>query len=107
MVSAKFLWGIVFFGGKLQIDAKNSNYDIFESALHMKSVSMSLSEVSVRIICRMSSRLVLIVDIINCFHKITLDDFSTYESQVCSILEQRFWSRQLPNFDLCKTDPHP
>ena len=39
MISAKFLWGNVFFGGKLQIDAKNSNYEIFENALYMKSVS--------------------------------------------------------------------
>ena len=32
-----------FFGGKLQIDAKNSNFEIFESALYMKSVSMPLT----------------------------------------------------------------
>ena len=43
MISAKFLWGNVFFGGKLQIDAKNSNFEIFESALYLKSVSMPLS----------------------------------------------------------------
>ena len=43
MISAKFLWGNVFFGGKLQIEAKNSNFDIFESALYLKSVSMPLS----------------------------------------------------------------
>ena len=42
MISAKFLWGNVFFGGKLQIDAKNSNFEIFESALYLKSVSMPL-----------------------------------------------------------------
>ena len=42
MISAKFLWGNVLLGGKLQIGAKNSNFDIFESALCMKSVSMPL-----------------------------------------------------------------
>ena len=42
MISAKFLWGNVFIGGKLQIDAKNSNFEIFESTLYMKSVSMPL-----------------------------------------------------------------
>ena len=40
MISDKFLWGNVFFGGKLQIDAKNS--EIFESTLYLKSVSMPL-----------------------------------------------------------------
>ena len=44
MISAKFLWGNVFFGGKLQIDAKNSNFEIFESALYLKSVSMPLKK---------------------------------------------------------------
>ena len=43
MISAKFLLGNVFFGHKLQIDAKISNFDIFENALYMKSVSMPLS----------------------------------------------------------------
>ena len=43
MISAKFLWGNDLFGGKLQIGAKNSNFEIFESALYMKSVSMPLS----------------------------------------------------------------
>ena len=33
MISAKFLWGNVLLGGKLQIGAKNSNFEIFESAL--------------------------------------------------------------------------
>ena len=42
MISAKFLWGNVLFGGKLQIGAKNSNFEIFESALYMKSLSMPL-----------------------------------------------------------------
>ena len=42
MVSAKFPWGNVLFGGKLQIGAKNSNFEIFESSLYMKSVSMPL-----------------------------------------------------------------
>ena len=42
MSSAKFLLGNVVFGEKLQIDAKISNFDIFESALYMKSVSMPL-----------------------------------------------------------------
>ena len=43
MISAKFLWGNVLLGGKLQIGAKNSNFEIFESALYMKSVSMPLA----------------------------------------------------------------
>ena len=43
MISAKFLWGNVLLGGKLQIGAKNSNFEIFESALYMKSVSMPLT----------------------------------------------------------------
>ena len=43
MIFAKFLWGNVFIGGKLQIDATNSNFEIFESALYMKSVSMPLN----------------------------------------------------------------
>ena len=42
MISAKFLWRNVFFGGKLQMDAKNSNFEIFESTLYMKTVSMPL-----------------------------------------------------------------
>ena len=48
MISAKFLWGNVLLGGKLQIGAKNSNFEIFESALYMKSVSMPL----IFIVCR-------------------------------------------------------
>ena len=44
MISAKFLWGNVLLGGKLQIGAKNSNFEIFESALYMKSVSMPLNK---------------------------------------------------------------
>ena len=43
MISAKFLWENVLLGGKLQIGAKNSNFEIFESALYMKSVSMPLT----------------------------------------------------------------
>ena len=43
MISAKFLWGNVFTGGKLQIDATNSKFEIFESAFYMKSVIMPLS----------------------------------------------------------------
>ena len=46
MISAKFLWGNVLLGRKLQIGAKNSNFEIFESALYMKSVSMPLRELS-------------------------------------------------------------
>ena len=42
MISAKFLWGNVLLGGKLHIGAKTSNFEIFESALYMKSVSMPL-----------------------------------------------------------------
>ena len=46
MISAKYLWGNALLGGKLQIGAKNSNFEIFESALYMKSVSMPLSFLS-------------------------------------------------------------
>ena len=42
MISAKFHWGNVFFGGKLQIDEQNSNFENFESILYLKSVSMPL-----------------------------------------------------------------
>ena len=49
MISAKFLWGNVLFGGKLQIGAKNSNFEIFESALYMKSVSMPLSLLTIQL----------------------------------------------------------
>ena len=34
MVSSKLLWGNVLMGGKLQIDARNSNFETFESALY-------------------------------------------------------------------------
>ena len=44
MISAKFLWGNVLLGGKLQTGAKNSNFEIFESALYMESVSMPLRQ---------------------------------------------------------------
>ena len=44
MISAQFLWGSVLLRGELQIDAKNSNSDIFESDLNMKSGSMPLME---------------------------------------------------------------
>ena len=43
MISAKFLRGDVLLEGKLQRGAKSSNFDIFESALYMKSLSMPLS----------------------------------------------------------------
>ena len=35
--------GNVLLGGKQQIDAKNSDFEIFESVLDMKSVSMTLN----------------------------------------------------------------
>ena len=43
MISAKFLWENVLLGGKLQIGAKNLNFEMFESALYMKLVSMPLT----------------------------------------------------------------
>ena len=43
MISAKFVWGNVLLYRKLQIYAKNSNFENFESALYMKSMSMPLS----------------------------------------------------------------
>ena len=33
MISVKFLWGYVLLEGRLQIDTKNSNFEIFERAL--------------------------------------------------------------------------
>ena len=42
MISAKFLWGYILLIGKLQTDAKNSNFEILQSALYKKSVSMPL-----------------------------------------------------------------
>ena len=44
MISAKFLWGNVLIRGKLQLEAKKSNFRFFEGALYMKSVSLPLSE---------------------------------------------------------------
>ena len=44
-ISAKLLLRNALLGGKLQIDAKNSNCEIFESALYMKSVSMPLTKI--------------------------------------------------------------
>ena len=41
-ISAKFLWGNALFGGKLQMGEENSNFENFESALNMQSVSMPL-----------------------------------------------------------------
>ena len=43
MISAKFLWGNVFFGEKLQLDPKISNFEFFESALYMKLVNIPLT----------------------------------------------------------------
>ena len=43
MISTKFLRGNVLLAGKFQIEAKDSNFEIFESALYMKSVSIPLS----------------------------------------------------------------
>ena len=39
MISAQFLWGNVFLGGKQQMDAKNSNFEIFESACPLYEIS--------------------------------------------------------------------
>ena len=44
MICANFLLENVFFGGKLQLDVKNLNFEIFESALYLKSVSMPLTK---------------------------------------------------------------
>ena len=43
MIWAWFIWENVLLRGALQIDAINSNFESFESALYMKSVSMPLS----------------------------------------------------------------
>ena len=42
MISAKFHWRNVLLRGELQIDPLNSNFENFESALDMKSVSIPL-----------------------------------------------------------------
>ena len=42
MVSAKYVWGNVLLDRKLQTYAKYSNFEHFESALYVKSVSMPL-----------------------------------------------------------------
>ena len=42
MISAEFVWGNVPLDGKLQIYAKNSNFENVESSLYMKSVSIPL-----------------------------------------------------------------
>ena len=42
MISAQFLWGNVFLREELQTDAKKSNFEIFESAIYLKSGSMPL-----------------------------------------------------------------
>ena len=34
MISAQFLWGNVLLRGELQIDATNSNFEDFESAIY-------------------------------------------------------------------------
>ena len=43
MISAQFLWGNVLLGRKLQIDATNLNFEIFESVLYMKSGCIPLT----------------------------------------------------------------
>ena len=43
MISAKFLWWNELLGEELQIDAKNSNFEFYESALYMKSESIPLT----------------------------------------------------------------
>ena len=42
MSSAKFLWGNVLLGGELQMDVKNSNLRIYDSAIYMKYGNMPL-----------------------------------------------------------------
>ena len=54
MISAKFLWANLLFGGKQQIDAKKSNFKFFESAIYMKSVSMPLSKIQLQIVLHQS-----------------------------------------------------
>ena len=44
MVSALFLWRNGLLRGKLRVDAKNSNFENFESAFYMKSVSIPLNQ---------------------------------------------------------------
>ena len=52
-----FPLGNVLFGGELQIDAINSNFEIFESALYMKSGRMHLKEPSLKILVSQESSL--------------------------------------------------
>ena len=47
MISAKFLWGNVLLRGKHKTDAKQLNFEISESALYMKSVSMPFNLVCI------------------------------------------------------------
>ena len=56
MISALFLWGNVLLRGELQIDANNSNFKNFESAMYMKSGSMPL--ISYILIWLLMSRLI-------------------------------------------------
>ena len=48
MISAKFLWGNILLGGKQQIDVKNYNFEIFESTLYIKPVSIPLTQISAK-----------------------------------------------------------
>ena len=50
MISAYFLWGKVPLRGETQTDAKNSHFDIFESALYMKSGSIPLTGADPRMV---------------------------------------------------------
>ena len=43
MTSAEFLLGNVLLRGELQINAINSNFDNFKSALYVKSVGIALN----------------------------------------------------------------
>ena len=52
-----FFLGNVLLGGELQIDVKNSNLEIFESALYMKSGNMPLNILKKLDQCDMSSAL--------------------------------------------------
>ena len=47
MISASFLWRNMLLGGELQIDAKKSNFEIFENTLYTRS-----GRVPSRHICR-------------------------------------------------------
>ena len=63
IISAKFVWGNVLFGEKLQIYAKNSNFYNFDSALYIKSVTLDIQKYICMVLPEMSSFVLACVNI--------------------------------------------